>query len=98
MPVLIAVGLCRGKRFRLRSLHLGRTKTTLASTVVTTTIVAIVAKRPLGSNTRGSPVRMTSPPWLVESRASIVSLAVQAAPMGNIMVELWSEIIIVRLM
>ena len=61
-------------------------------------IVTIMAERPLGSNTRSSTVRMASPPWLIGSRAITVSLVMQAAPTGNIMVELWSEIIVIRLM
>lgn len=92
MPVLMLVWLCRGKRFRRRSLH-------SASSVVAAIIVAIMAERPLGSNTRSSTVRMASPPWLIGSRAiTVASLVMQAAPTGNIMVELWSEIIVIRLM
>ena len=102
MAVLM-VWLGRGKRFRLRSLHVGRTKTTPASTVVTAIILAIVAERPLGGNARGSTIRMTAlSGGLVRTKTGIVSVVAlsiaQAAPTGNIMVEFWSEIIIIRLM
>ena len=101
MAVLMPVWLGRGKRFRLRSVHVGCIKATPASSVVTAIILAIVAERPLGGNARGSTIRMTAPSGgLVRTRTGIVPVValntVQAAPTGNIMVELWSEIIIVQ--
>jgi hypothetical protein len=79
-------------------MNIGRTKTTSTSAVVCGIVFAIVPKRPLGGNARGCTIRMTTRPWLVGFRANTVSLAVQVAPTGNIIIELWSEIIIIRLM
>ena len=88
--ILMLMWLCRGKRCWRWSWSLQ------TSAMVNTIIcfVAIVAKRPLGSNTRSITVRISPFPWLIGTGTSIVSLIVKAATTGKVMVKLWSEIIV----